>query len=683
MGKNKTPLIRPLRDYGATLYVFPSASEDIGMNINSTANGVALSHYALLNFTKGNFSIQDTTEMIKSLQNYAMNFETVLINEPSYNYQEAKTVSESVFWKWILKNKASGSEGFNLGQIKNDSPIYRESKFGTDENNRFVQCFGSIDAGNTLSTEFGMFNETYVNIPTSYGNGPVFFRKVTNNPNINESTQYPTDDAIASAGPGYDITYAQYRKINEGYDGIGTTAMYDSGQRYTENTCYELVKDISTIKSSLATVNYGKSSANPNQVEVTSYDDVNIDPDNRIYGADSVYYLNKTSKFNFNAILLYYSIFDMNDQFKQSISTNLFGIVFLNGEASNLAENYVIEPYVKKKSYSGSDSNNAYFGNSFSFRINIKTLSVYDNTDAVIQDNSTSNSAYSQDFNDVISNLNRAIDVMNTNMQTTLAIQDQYAKINAQYVEQNLKSAELEQELMIHNEEVISQAKKELTDYIEAEIDAVEQRIKDDLNIVTTDDGTTSSDGTVLGSPGNVSIKRVPYGIDKFGKNIYGEGSADGVYGLYVTDSDSGDLEIGDEDGNVLVRFDEGHIQTKNFDSRDVSPTYSADNPVLGSKSLDADDETTRNTVNAINPIEEALKAMGFITVKAILPPRAKKPETEGYYLKENTTGNIQNLTYFDGTEYTETVKCESGKMYSVNGLIYAFNGETCKLLGL
>jgi len=243
-----------------------------------------------------------------------------------------------------------------------------------------------------------------------------------------------------------------------------------------------------------------------------------------------------------------------------------------------------------------------------------------------------------------------------------------------------LKSAELEQELRIHNEEVISQAKKELTDYIEAEIDAVEQRIKDDLNIVTTDDGTTSSDGTVLGSPGNVSIKRVPYGIDKFGKNIYGEGSADG-YGLYVTDSDSGDLEIGDEDGNVLVRFDEGHIQTKNFNSRNVSQTYSSGNPVLGSKSSETNTEVY-NTETIVNPLEEALKAMGFILVKAILPPRAKKPETEGYYLKENTAGNIQNLTYFDGIEYTETVKCESGKMYSVNGMIYAFNGETCKLLG-
>ena len=46
--KNKTPLIRPLRKEGGTLYVFPSATEDIGLNINSRMNKVALSHYALL-----------------------------------------------------------------------------------------------------------------------------------------------------------------------------------------------------------------------------------------------------------------------------------------------------------------------------------------------------------------------------------------------------------------------------------------------------------------------------------------------------------------------------------------------------------------------------------------------------------------------------------------------------------
>ena len=47
---NRTPLIRPLRENGATLYVFPSASEDIGLNIDNRVNHVALSHYALLNF---------------------------------------------------------------------------------------------------------------------------------------------------------------------------------------------------------------------------------------------------------------------------------------------------------------------------------------------------------------------------------------------------------------------------------------------------------------------------------------------------------------------------------------------------------------------------------------------------------------------------------------------------------
>jgi len=34
---------------------------------------------------------------------------------------------------------------------------------------------GTIDAGNSLSTEFGIYNETYINIPTSYSAGPAYF----------------------------------------------------------------------------------------------------------------------------------------------------------------------------------------------------------------------------------------------------------------------------------------------------------------------------------------------------------------------------------------------------------------------------------------------------------------------------------------------------------------------------
>lgn len=48
MGK-KTPLLHKLRDIGGTLYVFPSSQEDVGLNLQSTTTGVAMSHYALLN----------------------------------------------------------------------------------------------------------------------------------------------------------------------------------------------------------------------------------------------------------------------------------------------------------------------------------------------------------------------------------------------------------------------------------------------------------------------------------------------------------------------------------------------------------------------------------------------------------------------------------------------------------
>lgn len=70
-----------------------------------------MSNYVLLNFTKNNFSLTNATDIVKSLQNYAMNFETVLMNQESYNFQEPYTVTENVFWHW-MKN-----HGFQLEQV--------------------------------------------------------------------------------------------------------------------------------------------------------------------------------------------------------------------------------------------------------------------------------------------------------------------------------------------------------------------------------------------------------------------------------------------------------------------------------------------------------------------------------------------------------------------------------------
>ena len=104
----------------------------------------------------------------------------------------------------------------------------------------------------------------------------------------------------------------------------------------------------------------------------------------------------------------------------------------------------------------------------------------------------------------------------------------------------------------------------------------------------------------------------------------------------------------------------------------------------VSDNTAESEDNTPDEPKDDINSdyIQNLFVSVGIILIKGILAPRAKKPEEAGYYLKQNTAGNIQNYVFFNGNDYTDTMKCESGKMYSVNGLIYVFNGETCELLG-
>ena len=423
---NKTPLLRPMRQTGSTMYVFPSASEDIGLNINSDSRGVALSDFVLLNFTSKNFSLTDPEDIARSLQNYAMNFETVLLNETDYSFQEPYTVSENVFWHWMTthgcgtntKDTDGTEHGFRLVRVPGTSNVWREASYETYNKDRMIQCLGSIDGGNSLSGEFGMFNETYVSVPTSYGNGPVFLRTVGNSDNVNYKSgrSYPS---YTQSNP----SYIQGRTSAE-YSYLGLMAEYDdvSTAKYVTQATgdsFEVITDTTTIESTLR-------SLGASGISVSSYDDVNVDRDGALTTVDG-YDMSGECEFRFNAILLYYSLYDLNDVYRQPVAKNLFGIVFLDGGSAS--GDYVISPVVKRKSYAGQSNRNAYFGNSYSFRVNIRTTGVYDNTDARIDDNTTTTSTYSQDFSDVISNLNRAIEVMSQNSRTVSTIQNEYMQI--------------------------------------------------------------------------------------------------------------------------------------------------------------------------------------------------------------------------------------------------------------
>ena len=266
-----------------------------------------------------------------------------------------------------------------------------------------------------------MFNETYINVPTSYGSGPVFFKQVQDPSESNYV--YLREYQASSTLEGRDSNVDVIKILND------TTPITDSGNKYIANDALEIVKDLNQVQEALREYTGKK------DIIINSFDDVNVD--NKEQFKCTVYDITSNpSEFSFNAILLYYSVYDQDDLAKNAYAINLFGIIFLDSpKVAGADGKFVIECLNKKKSYGATNAAN-FFGNSYSFRVNIKTMSVYDNTDAVIQDNTTMSSVMTNDFSDVISNLNRAIDTMNTNVQTTMAIQDSYMNILRYYDEQ-------------------------------------------------------------------------------------------------------------------------------------------------------------------------------------------------------------------------------------------------------
>lgn len=312
----------------------------------------------------------------------------------------------------------------------NDTEYFYEP----DRLNNLVKCFGAVDAGNSLSAEFGIFNETYINVPSSYGGGPVFFKKRYDY-NLQQN-DYPVTQTSALEGRPPGVTYTSYSwgqdlPYTDTKDELPVYAL--SGSLTNNIDALEIETDITKIRECLKAV------CDAEIDHIWSYDDINIDMYRQVVsdGKSLV-----SPEFDFNAILLYYTVYDKNDAVLRGATVNLFGIIFLDGVSTKHAQTFrngqltmvdnlpVINGIHKKKS---SDTD---FGTSYSFRVNVKTMSIYDNSDALIQDNTTISSIYAADFSGAVSQLNRAIDIMNTNTEAVRDIQNSYASVIQYYDEQ-------------------------------------------------------------------------------------------------------------------------------------------------------------------------------------------------------------------------------------------------------
>lgn len=486
MRKNITPLLKPLRisstggSSGGSLYVFPSACEDIGLNINGGVNNVNLSHYALLNIPPASIkqilfkdddqnpaesgtaninitsnpnlntgeNISDTPEgfsraLIMSLQNYAMNFDVAIMNqqnkettEHTYNYSNYSTYTEPIFWKWLSKTKllklSNNIETSDAGGRYN---IFYETSYNNDndvnkQDNTVVKCLGSISGGNNVQNNFGMYNETYITIPTSYGAGPVIFSSlnITNISAISSSI----DDTLEGLGTNQYMSYLGYDKPfydeNKHYD-IGIEIEYNS-------IPISLTKDPNIIARDLKKFN---NFSNINTDLIQSYDDINIDMYNQLH---------VDTEFEFNAILLYYSIFDETNNKTSKIpqAINLFGILFLDGPQS-AGTNEAGDKLYYISSHKKTKSTEQRFGNSFSFRVNLNTLPIYDNTDAIIQDSTTNSGITATETGELVSILNKSINVLTNNTKIINNIQSDYKSIKEFYKHNSEKIDELSQQV--------------------------------------------------------------------------------------------------------------------------------------------------------------------------------------------------------------------------------------------
>ena len=418
-GKNlRTPIIKP-RTQGGTFYTFPSAMEDIGLNINDGTNIVKLSHYVLLDIptfgknigelhlgTNGTYNdasvnVGDYT-FAEFMQDAIFNMETAVRNNNSYNFAANKTVSERVFWKEIFKDK-------NISSFHKVGDYYYE-----DSSTAVAKAFGVIASSSQRSDSYGIYNETFVQIPSSYGQMKVFYKAV-NDENYTVGKTYDASNGDKIVG----IQPSELSGNNVKSTGICALSICDNNTNHTytasnDKDIFEAVIDIETLRQI-----YGES---------TTYDDIGF---GNVDGGDQM-----PISFNWNAILVYYSIYDSTGN--TSLATNAYGVYILNNAiASSVGGPYYFPELTKTKSTLAAG------GTSFSFRINVKPTSAYSG-DITVVDNSTTAFAESEDFTDVIRNLSDAVQVLKRNAATLYSISESNLRIQNFAVEAMTKVNDFE-----------------------------------------------------------------------------------------------------------------------------------------------------------------------------------------------------------------------------------------------
>ena len=423
------PLIRTPQLQGGTLYAFSSAAQDLTKSFNNDNLKFQFSKYVLLDLPDtgrplngenrivfnsidgaiyNQLNADDNINLAESLQNYALNLETLLLSDDDYDSSLKKSVAERVFFKWL--KEVAGIRFRSALNTEADSSVTRFTEqdailTGSKQYDTVCKYIGDIDVTNNVEKNGHTYSEIYINVPTKNGTTPtVLFESVTDQ-------NYSTGKIVSGAGE----LLAGRNQATIHPDGLDTVAFYDFDQPmlYTTST------NASWHNQSTANTYYLEPTTflNPNDDTITKvYSDyqegglgtsftnltynrskldgigIDFDPDNyyEIINSAKISTLGeyagivKSENYDFNTVLVYYDVYDPNNPTDRA--TNLYGVMFVDN-LTPLTTKSFIQRYKKIKPNPVTGLN----GNSYGLKVNLKFDTSIDNVglETVINDYNT------------------------------------------------------------------------------------------------------------------------------------------------------------------------------------------------------------------------------------------------------------------------------------------------------
>lgn len=363
-----TPLVRIPQEQGGTLYAFASAARDLTRAYQNPDINFEFSKFALINlspvavpslgatnnyiqfsnlYDASGAAYDDTTvdnanvHFAQTFQNYALNFEQLILNDDDFDPILLKSDAEHIMFKWLYEIGAVKWQPATSQQVSTGFSRVIEPDDSTQtgaEYAQLVKYVGNIDVSNDKNYQGNTYNEIFINVPSVVGHTPEILFK---------SGQYNT-----------------------------TSTIYNPAD-FIEGRSNQVHPDSNLNCEALADSNQGEINFNPN-VEPT----YGIEFDSSKYAkiinnpelSTLFDYSKMGSDFSFNAILVYYDIYSKSTTVNKA--TNLYGILILDNfkEDQNL-DGWYIPSLTKYKPNDVTGLN----GNAFALKLNVKFNTSLDN----------------------------------------------------------------------------------------------------------------------------------------------------------------------------------------------------------------------------------------------------------------------------------------------------------------